>query len=319
MKYWWVNQNQTFDQETKGGYMWSPKTKKDGSRNVFYDNMREVSPGDIVFSFYKKRIPCIGIIESQGYSQNKPEFGKSGAAWGIDGWMVNVEFKNIQNAISPKEHIEVIAPLLPEKYSPLRKDGNGLQSVYLASLPDELGKKLASLIGGEVDSIFADAREFRGASFSDTEAAENQIEKSIKRDKRLPETESQALIKARKGQGLFRKVVLEAHKACPFTGITNPKLLKASHIKPWAKCESHIERLDPLNGLPLSPTADHLFDKGFISFNEHGEAIFSGALITEEFEALGFDLAVGKYTLQSPKEATLNYLEYHRKFVFMSV
>jgi hypothetical protein len=51
MRFWWVNQNQTFRQEVKGGYLWSPKLKADGARNPFYDSMREVSPGDIVFSF----------------------------------------------------------------------------------------------------------------------------------------------------------------------------------------------------------------------------------------------------------------------------
>jgi len=37
------------------GYMWSPKTKSNGGKNVFYDNMTKVSPGDIVFSFYKTK------------------------------------------------------------------------------------------------------------------------------------------------------------------------------------------------------------------------------------------------------------------------
>lgn len=51
MRVWWVNQNQTFDEETRGGYLWSPKRKRDGSKNTFYDNMSKVKPGDIVLSF----------------------------------------------------------------------------------------------------------------------------------------------------------------------------------------------------------------------------------------------------------------------------
>jgi putative restriction endonuclease len=50
MRYWWVNQNQTLRQEVEGGYLWSPKRNKNGHRNPFYEFMREVSPGDIVFS-----------------------------------------------------------------------------------------------------------------------------------------------------------------------------------------------------------------------------------------------------------------------------
>lgn len=51
MRYWWVNQNQTHRQELAGDYLWSPKRKADGGRNPFYEFMREVAPGDLVFSF----------------------------------------------------------------------------------------------------------------------------------------------------------------------------------------------------------------------------------------------------------------------------
>jgi putative restriction endonuclease len=51
MRYWWVNQNQTYRAEVRGSFMWSPKLNANGARNQFYENMREVSPGDVVFSF----------------------------------------------------------------------------------------------------------------------------------------------------------------------------------------------------------------------------------------------------------------------------
>jgi putative restriction endonuclease len=50
MRYWWVNQNQTYRQ-IEGGYLWSPKRNANGARNPFYESMREVAPGDLVFSF----------------------------------------------------------------------------------------------------------------------------------------------------------------------------------------------------------------------------------------------------------------------------
>jgi putative restriction endonuclease len=55
MRYWWVNQNQTFRHELAGGYLWSPKRNANGARNPFYESMREASPGDIVFSFVDAR------------------------------------------------------------------------------------------------------------------------------------------------------------------------------------------------------------------------------------------------------------------------
>jgi len=61
MRYWWVNQNQTYRQELGGGYLWSPKRNANGARNPFYESMREVAPGDIVFSFVDTRIAAAGI------------------------------------------------------------------------------------------------------------------------------------------------------------------------------------------------------------------------------------------------------------------
>jgi hypothetical protein len=40
VRYWWVNQNQTFRQEIDGGYLWSPKRNKNGHRNLFYEFKR---------------------------------------------------------------------------------------------------------------------------------------------------------------------------------------------------------------------------------------------------------------------------------------
>src|ERR1017187_374328 len=63
MRYWWVNQNQTYRQEIKGGYLWSPKRNANGARNPFYETMREVSPGDLVFSFVDTVIAAIGVAQ----------------------------------------------------------------------------------------------------------------------------------------------------------------------------------------------------------------------------------------------------------------
>jgi hypothetical protein len=49
-RYWWVNQNKTFRQEVGGGYLWAPKTTKNNRHIPAYDNMREVRPGDSIFS-----------------------------------------------------------------------------------------------------------------------------------------------------------------------------------------------------------------------------------------------------------------------------
>jgi hypothetical protein len=77
MRYWWVNQNQTYRHEVEGGYLWSPKRSASGARNPFYESMREVSPGDLIFSFMDTRIQAIGIAQSYCWESPKPlEFGE---------------------------------------------------------------------------------------------------------------------------------------------------------------------------------------------------------------------------------------------------
>src|SRR3981081_2888807 len=61
MRYWWVNQNQPYRHEIEGGYLWSPKRSANGARNPFYESMREVAPGDLIFSFMDARILAVGI------------------------------------------------------------------------------------------------------------------------------------------------------------------------------------------------------------------------------------------------------------------
>ena len=59
MRYWWVNQNQTYRHEVPGGYLWSPKTKSNGSLNPFYEFMREVSPGVVILYFCEMYVRVI--------------------------------------------------------------------------------------------------------------------------------------------------------------------------------------------------------------------------------------------------------------------
>lgn len=316
MNYWWVNQNQTFHHEITGGYMWAPKRKQNGHKNIFYDNMTRVKPGDLLFSFYKSHIPYLGIITSHGYSQPKPKSDSAWQAWDPDGWMVNVEYTELRNKIFPKTHIDIIAPLLPKKYAPLQSNGNGLQGVYLTELPGPLANRLLQLIGQESNTILPRRGDYLGVILQDIEAATERIEKTIIRSDDIPETEKETIILARKGQGRFREDVLRLHKECPFTGISDPEHLRASHIRPWSKCLTNEERVDPLNGLALTPAADHLFDKGYLTFSESGEAIFSNRIEVYSLNRLGFwpEKYTYKITIKNQRQAS--YLSFHRSNIF---
>ncbi len=158
MRYWWVNQNQTYRQELGGGYLWSPKRNANGAKSPFYETMREVSPGDVVFSFVNTRIAAIGVAQSYCWESPKPqEFGDAGQNWENVGWKVRVNFTTLLNRIRPKDHMTVLRSVLPSKYSPLQPNGNGIQSVYLTEISQTFAEVVVGLIGQEARVTVAGA------------------------------------------------------------------------------------------------------------------------------------------------------------------
>jgi Predicted restriction endonuclease len=126
--------------------------------------------------------------------------------------------------------------------------------------------------------------------------------------------EKETLILARRGQGKFREGVLRNDKCCPFTRIYDEKLLVASHIKPW-KESSMQEKIDPNNGIILTPTYDKLFDRGYISFNDDGTLLVSSKISKKVQKILGLVAGEKIDGLKLP-EAKKVFLEYHRKHIF---
>lgn len=125
-------------------------------------------------------------------------------------------------------------------------------------------------------------------------------------------TEKAALRSSRIGQGVFRDGLFRIWGSCAVTGYERPRLLIASHIKPW-KDSNNIERLDPFNGLLLQPTLDKLFDFGFISFKDNGEIITSHQFRKHDLPKLGF---TANLKLREIFPKTREYLEYHRDMEF---
>lgn len=321
MRYWWVNQNQTYRHEIGGGYLWSPKRSVGGRRNPFYEFMREVSPGDVILSFCDTRIAAIGIAQSYCYESPKPdEFGVAGQNWSAIGWRVDVRFIELSNRIRPKDYILELRPFLPERYAPLQRDGNGLQNVYLAAIGPELAASLFRLIGAEATAVRDTAMAFNGqdSMLLQPEAAleewERGVERMIQNTSTLPETEKQSLVQARRGQGIFRANVQRIENRCRITKVNRLEHLIASHCKPW-RDSNNDERLDGENGLLLTPTIDHLFDKGFISFEGNGRLIISPVAHRPSLIKMGIDvehdLNVGAFS-----EGQRRFLDYHQENVF---
>jgi len=312
MRYWWVNQKQTYRSEVPGGYMWSPKVKNDGRPMQQYTNMTLVDPGDVVLSYADGLIKAIGIAVTAAYESPKPaEFGNAGSIWADLGWRVDVEFQELSKGswVRPRDLLDELLPLRPQKFSPIQENGNGI-TAYLF----EISESFANVILARVDSAVEVrlAQELMRNDFDLRRIGEDKLEDFLKLAP-IDATTKTALIAARRGQGRFREGVSLVEPECRFTGVSNPQLLVASHIKPWHRCQTNDERLDPFNGLMLTPTYDRLFDRGFISFSPESRLIVSPELAREDMAKIRMDP-----NLETPnfRGEQLRYLRYHREHVF---
>lgn len=315
MPYWWVNHAQTMRQEIAGGYLWSPVTEANGARSQFYDNMRRAAPGDVVLSYANGRIGRIGIVADFAISAPKPEeFGSVGAYWNDVGWLLPVQWHEAELKVSPKHLLDRLAPLLPVTHSPIQaQTGNGNQKAYLA----EVDRAVVDLVL-EAAEIPVNIQSTPVGTMSDFAVKLDElVEQSILEDPSLDHTTREQLTRARRGQGLFRKHVLDVEPVCRITGIGKPNLLVASHIKPWRACVTAAERLDGFNGLMLAPHADFLFDRGLLGFADDGRSLFSSKLQEADADKLGLH-AVERPPPKAFCEESRAYLQHHRARVFIA-
>lgn len=117
--------------------------------------------------------------------------------------------------------------------------------------------------------------------------------------------------KLRIGQDLLRKELLLIHRnRCELTGIDNPELLRASHIKPWATCSSRKERLNVNNCLLLSSLWDAAFDEGFVTIDKNGFPVFSKVLTQNSINNLVWKTRI------NIEPSRQKFLDWHRRHVF---
>lgn len=309
MRYWWVNQNQTYKHEVQGGFLWSPKARSDGARNQFYDTMTQVEPGDLVFSFCDTQIKAVGVAHGSAESAGKPEFGSVGENWSHEGWLVPVEFKEAEHPCRPKDFINELRPHLATKYAPLQPNGNGNQGVYLAEVTEAFARILLDKMNLS-DAVVIAADPIEEAN----QDADEQAQEAVQGRTDIGETQKQQLVLARRGQGVFKANVRLNEAKCRMTGLDDPQYLIASHIKPWRDCTDR-EKLDGCNGLLLSPHVDRLFDRGLISFADDGTFLRSTKLSMDVLSSWGLDQVtnVGPFNV-----AQAAYLAQHRATIFKS-
>ena len=160
-------------------------------------------------------------------------------------------------------------------------------------------------------------KRYRCYVYHNTDFGKKEVEEieNLQKDIKLTETEKETLIKARKGQGLFRDKLKEKYNnRCIITDINISQVLIASHIKPWA-VSNNEERLSVDNGLLLSATFDRLFDSGLITFKKDGTILISNLISKDNIEKL--HLKEGQvYDIKYNPDMD-EYLTYHNDVIFV--
>lgn len=126
-------------------------------------------------------------------------------------------------------------------------------------------------------------------------------------------TEAERLVIQRVGQDVFRDALMTYWGGrCAVTGVAEPRLLRASHIKPWVRCETDAERLDVYNGLLLAAHLDAAFDAGLVSFSDDGTILLSSQFAQEDRDVLGIH---DRLALSRVGGGHLSNLAWHRTFL----
>ena len=150
--------------------------------------------------------------------------------------------------------------------------------------------------------------EYQPNDFLDKEILKNPIQIDVENTSKIIQQT------IRVGQEKFRRILLDEISFCPITGITDKRILTASHIKPW-RVSNNNERLDKNNGFIFSPTIDKLFDIGLITFENNKSLLVSKSLDKSNIISIGIEPK--KVYEKLPLENRMQYLEYHRNFIFL--
>jgi hypothetical protein len=188
-----------------------------------------------------------------------------------------------------------------------RQNITGIHNIRLGQFP-----RLSFEEANAVRSFFGLINPPPEPSDIEIENQNDQHEAEIKQRTLEGSPERERLVMARRGQGVFRHNVEQIETSCRVTGLRDLLHLRASHIKPW-KDSNDIEKVDGHNGLLLSPHVDHLFDRGWILFEDNGRLVPSPKL----------DLLVLQSWRIEPDRMPrpflprqIEFLEYHREVVF---
>ncbi|WP_277584427.1 HNH endonuclease [Psychrobacillus antarcticus] len=275
MKSFVVMQGETYQAERDLGIIWSPQQDSGGQVPHSWLRMKEVNEGDRFFHYVKGNIVAISVAKTGCQEITKSSYLKSHKHLTDSGYLVELEYHELEEPLNILSNYHEILALLPIKYSPFQHDGNGNPG-YLYPCNEQLVIKLLELIS-DLNIYQVDEEQLELAIGTVRRSERNTFVPLI------AEMESEAKLMIRKGQEKFKKELLPLwENKCALCDIELPILLQASHSKPW-KDSTHNERVDPYNGLLLCRNHDALYYKGYIAFDGQGRLHISSSIPEDDY------------------------------------
>lgn len=87
--------------------------------------MEDLRPGDTVFSYVQQSIPSVSVVISEAYESTRPPEFPEAMIWDARGLKADIAYEEVPSPIRIAYVVNKFKPLLPEKYSPLNKNGQG--------------------------------------------------------------------------------------------------------------------------------------------------------------------------------------------------
>ncbi|MBO0588595.1 HNH endonuclease [Sporosarcina sp. E16_8] len=299
-----VMQGQTYQEEKELGIIWSLQQDSTGKERHSRLRMIEVNEGDRIFHYVKGNIVAVSVAKSGCQIAGKPSTLHNHERGNDNGYLVELDYHELEVPINVLSKFDEIMPLLPIKYSPFQSDANGNQG-YLYPCNEELSIKLVELIG-DLNIYQVDEEQLELAIGTVLQTERNTFIPMI------TETESELKTKIRLGKQKFREGLLPLWDyKCVLCEIELPALLRASYSKPW-KDSMDFERVDPTNGVLLCCNHDALYENGFIAFDGQGRLHISSQIPEQDYD---------KYSIHSlmkiaRTEENKPYFKWHKRNLF---
>lgn len=133
-------QGGSFNDEYAGGYIWAPYESKYGMKFHYWDRLKDLKAGDMIFHAVHGKIRAISLVREESIIAARPEELVGMFEGDTHGYLVRCNYTYINNPISAWDYTEQIKVYSQVKYAPFNVNGTGnLGYLY------ELDQRLATL------------------------------------------------------------------------------------------------------------------------------------------------------------------------------